>query len=174
MRSASAVACGWRRFAAAIAAVIIAAAGSAEAAPGPSVACPTLAKDGSVFLSLDQMDSRIVAELQRRFAQGQAYDISQLIAPRDGDWQATDVIMPGPMLPGRRFLQGGRVGDTWYVWYQTGGIAIMFHAAIFELPHAAEQPRLRAHTAGRLDDLCPFTMAQLAGRGPAGQPYDFW
>ena len=161
------------RAVAAVITVILWTAGSAAAAPGPSVSCPALAKDGA-FLSLDQMDPRIVAELLRRFAQGQPYDLNQLIAPRDGDWQATDVIMPGPTLPGRRFIQGGRVGDIWYVWYQTGGIAVMYHAAVFELPPAAERPRLRAHTAGRLDDLCPFTTAQLTGRVPAGPPYEFW
>jgi len=149
---------------------------AALAAPSPTVTCPLEAKDGATFLSLDGLDARIVAELMRRFSAPATMSIAEIVAPRDAEWQVTDVVMPGQPLLGRRFIQGGRAGTRWYVWYESGGIAHQYHAAIFDLPPAAPAPHLVTHIDGSLDQLCPVTRAQLiAHPAEAAQPdRGFW
>jgi hypothetical protein len=90
---------------------------TAHAFPSPVVSCPLTGKDSGPFLTVDQLAPQIVHELQRRF--GNRIDM----APRDADWQETDVIdLSQPMMSIRRFVQGGHEGDRWYVWYEMGGI----------------------------------------------------
>jgi hypothetical protein len=147
---------------------------AALAAPSPVVACPLQA--GATFLSIDGLDARIVAELKRRFSAPETMRIADMIAPRDAEWQVTDVVTPGQPLLGRRFIQGGRVGTRWYVWYESGGIAHQYHAALFDLAPAASAPRLLAHISGSLDQLCPVTRAQMIEHGTEAPPPDrgFW
>jgi hypothetical protein len=52
------------------------------------------------------------------------------IAERGARWQATDVIGPGPRLPGRRFVAARLDGCVLTVRYEQGGIAHTFHSAV--------------------------------------------
>jgi len=181
MRPASAfgqVRLGWAPGFAVIAALAALSFGTAAlAAPSPTVDCPALAAKGaSTVLALDALDPRIGAELDRRFSVPGAPGTGRVIAPRDSDWQVTDVVSPGTPLLGRRFIAGGRIGERWYVWYESGGIAHLYHVAIFDLLPTSPAPHLVLHAAGSLDALCPVTAAQLVGRGAEAAPPDrgFW
>ena len=61
------------------------------------------------------------------------------MAPRDSDWQVTDVILD-PTLAERRFIQGIRDGTRWYVWFEQGGMGRWLAIAIFDLPKSANAP----------------------------------
>jgi len=144
----------------------------AAAEPSPNISCP-FAGDAAEFASLAAMPPAIVAELAHRMSLAAGAEIASFIAPRDAAWQVTDVV--DEPLPGRRFIRGGRVANRWYVWYESGGIAHLYHAAIFDLPPSAPTPRLVAHVQGRLDDLCPETRAFLQSPGTdAGVDGGFW
>ena len=144
------------------AAVLIAAtAPAADAAPSPSPDCPALFAGRSMVLSLDAMPAPVAAALNAKFAAGGAVGDRKLIAGRDADWEPTDVVSPGLPLPGRRFIGGGRRGSAWFVWYERGGIAHIFFAAVFDLPEGSPTPNRIAHRMTRLDDLCHITLELL-------------
>jgi len=148
--------------------------GAAAAEPSPQVSCNIAGNDTSSFASLDAMPPAIVAELGRRMAVAGAGAPTPLMAPRDAAWQVTDVVVEP--LPGRRFILGGRTGSRWYVWYESGGVAHLYHLAIFDLPDAAAAPTVIAHVITRLDELCVVTRAltQVAGSGDEGLIGKFW
>jgi hypothetical protein len=133
----------------------------AHAFPSPVVPCPLSGKDSGTFLTVEQLAPQIVHELQRRFRNPPGNGID--MAPRDADWQETDVIDGSqPMMSIRRFVQGGHEGDRWYVWYEMGGIGHSYHIAIFDLPAGAGTPRLVIHTfVDRPEQLCGETMTHL-------------
>lgn len=128
-----------------------------------------------MVLSLDAMPSPVVGALMAKF-RGQVEDNRTLIASRDAEWQATDVINPGPPVPGRRFIGGGKRGTTWFVWYERGGIAHTYDVALFELPSGVRAPLHIAHQSTSLPKLCAATLALLdAGPGAASAPDGgFW
>jgi hypothetical protein len=134
---------------------------TAHAFPSPVVSSPLTGKDSGPFLTVDQLAPQIVQELQRRFGNSPGNGID--MAPRDADWQVTDVIMGSqPLLSTRRFVQGGREGTRWYVWYEMGGPGYSDQIAIFDLPAGAGSPRLVIHTfVDRPEQLCGETKAYL-------------
>ncbi len=147
---------------------------AAVAEPSPQVSCDLAGNDTASFTALDAMAPAIGAELGRRMSVAGAGAPTPVMAPRDAAWQVTDVVVEP--LPGRRFIQGGRSGSRWYVWYESGGIAHLYHLAIFDLPDAAAAPTVIAHVITRLDELCPMTRAllQAPGSGDEGLIGKFW
>ena len=80
--------------------------------------------------------------------------LPDLIAPRGGRWQATDVIMD-EALPNWHFLGGVRSKHYWHVWMETGGIGRMDHVLIIQPEHTVQEVHVKAHfTAGTREDLC--------------------
>lgn len=62
-------------------------------------------------------------------------DLPKIIAPRDGKWQATDVVIEGEDLPRHRFIRGVETKTkfqmNWYVWLENGGFVHNTALAIF-------------------------------------------
>lgn len=144
---------------------------ASAAAPSPSPPCPSLFAQAPMVLSLDAMPAPVFAALNARF-RGTAAGDEILIAPRDANWQVTDVVSPGSRLLGRRFIGAGRRGKTWFVWYERGGIAHTFRVALFGLPDGARMAQPIAHEETDLAHLCPATLALLEGGPAAGTgPY---
>src|SRR5690242_14458894 len=78
--------------------------------PSPILPCTLPGGDNQTFMSLDAMAPGI----QRQFGR---------MAPRDGNFNISDALGPGQEnWPFTRFIQGGRSGTRWYVWYEYGGI----------------------------------------------------
>jgi len=148
--------------------------GAAAAEPSPQGSCDIKGNDTASFTSLDAMAPAIGVELGRRMAVPGASAPTPVMAPRDAAWQVTDVVTEP--LPGRRFILGGRTGSRWYVWYESGGVAHLYHLAIFDLPDAAAAPAVIAHVVAALDELCPMTRAllQAPGTGDEGLIAKFW
>jgi len=127
---------------------------SAFATPRPDVPC--LPAHGTRIASFRALPAPVPLEMLGRFAPGvpPATLADSLIAERDAAWQVTDVVSPGAQLPGRRFILGFRAGDRVWVWYESGGIAHMFHVVTFE-PGGGQPWRISGHRAdGSLAKLC--------------------
>ena len=154
--------------------LVIGLCGSALAFPSPNVPCPLPGKDSQTFLTLDDVATPIVHELQRRFRNppGNGIDMDA----RDKDWQETDVVMGDePMHSIRRFVQAGHDGSRWYVWYELGGIGYSLQIAIFDLPAGADMPRLVFHNwVERAEKLCPATLSHLRDSGDVPQDEQGW
>ena len=142
------------------------AAPSAAAAPSPVPSCPALFDHAPMVLALQAMPVLVVSALNAKFQGGATVSEEELIAARDADWQSTDVILPGPPLPGRRFIGGGRRGNTWFVWYERGGIAHTYVAAVFEVREGASAPTRITHRQTTVDNLCGATLWLLDARAP--------
>ncbi len=86
------------------------------------------------------------------------------IAPRDGKWNATDVVMED--APFRRFIRAGHAGDKWFLWWERGGIAYWREFAVFAL--AGGNVIVMAHGNLPPDNPCVATEAAMDGRLPTG------
>jgi hypothetical protein len=60
----------------------------------------------------------------------------------------------GRNLPGRRFIDGTEIGDRLYVWYESGGIAHMYHLAVYAPTGQRQSTLLKHFAAGSLAILC--------------------
>lgn len=140
---------------------IAAAATLAFADRSPRIACHIEGKDREEFFALKEMPATISNALLAQLSKWSSGDASSLIAPRNADWQATDVIITKG-LANRRFIKGGRSGTRWYVWYEKGGIGHSYHIALFDLPAPQQAARIVTHdvVAGP-EALCPITQAIL-------------
>ena len=144
----------------------------ASAAPSPDVPCPPAG--ASRFTTFSTVPPPIQREMLGRFAPGLPSatleaKADSLMAPRDATWQVTDVVTPGTRLPGRRFIEGFQTRDRVWVWYESGGLAHMFHVAVFESGRDQSWRVLRHVAEGTLKTLC----SRLAS--PASGAYDeFW
>ena len=127
---------------------------AAMAAPSPTPPCGA---GGRQFTSFESLPQQVSLNILRHFAPDEP--VAQLVASknplmakRDADWQVTDV--PGNRdLPGRRFILGAHVGNQLLVWYESGGVAHMYHVAVFT--QAGPQWRQSRHLAeGSLVALC--------------------
>lgn len=97
------------------------------------------------------------------------------MADRGGQWEATDSIGPGQRLPGRRLLRAGYRGDTWFVWWERGGIAHIWQAAVFRTDrpgHANVVGAMNIPIAWRnggwtpTTDVCALIEGVMAGKYP--------
>jgi hypothetical protein len=146
--------------------------GCARAAnPSPNIPCTLPGGDEQTSLSLDAMAPAIRAELARQFGDPTGQHIK--MAARDQDFNVTDAIGHDQEgWPFQRFIQGGRSGKRWYVWYEYGGIAYGLHAAIWDLPDNAGTPLLIL-SASLPSGLCEFTLKHWRDPAPA-TPAKFW
>jgi hypothetical protein len=78
------------------------------------------------------------------------------MAERGGAFNATDVIMKP--APSRRFIRAGKTGDTWFLWYEQGGIAYWKQIIVFKKANVVTQSRASWH-----DNLCVATDKLLGG-----------
>ena len=117
----------------------------------PDFPCTLPGGDTQTFTSLETM----APEIRQQFGR---------MAPRDGNFNISDAIGPGQEnWPFTRFIQGGRSGTRWYVWYEYGGIAYGIEAKIIDLPVRDHTPRLILRGApGK--DICQFTIQHLNDR----------
>ena len=98
------------------------------------------------------------------------------MAEPGGRWVATDSIGPEDAgLPGMRLLRAGYRGDTWFVWWERGGIAHIWQAAVFHVDGPG-----RAHVMGAMNipiawrnggwtpttDVCALVEGVIAGKYP--------
>ena len=141
-------------------------------APTPEVPCHQ--GNGPRFTSFESLPSPVPLDLLGRFApevptSRLAAMAPTLMARRDADWQVTDVVRQGPALPGRRFILGTQGGDRLLVWYESGGIAHMFHVVVFDRGGSSAWSVSRHLSDGSLVDLCHRLEA------PGASVYDqFW
>jgi len=129
---------------------------NAYARRSPTVAC----RFGGVTLysSLDRLPEPLVTYLAGKLV-GPAGRGG--LAPRDGYFNATDVVMSG--LPMRRFISAGRAGDRWFLWYEHGGLALHAHLIVIDLAPTATVA-VANMTAWPPARLCALTGDILSGR----------
>jgi hypothetical protein len=58
------------------------------------------------------------------------------MAEKDGAFQKTDALLPGPKLPFRRFIMAGQWSDLYFVRYEEGGLANARYIALYRLSTA--------------------------------------
>lgn len=148
-----------------------------------AAATPTLADDVSADLackfhhavsdvnSFEALPPAIVWFVREKMGAG-AVPNSELIAPRGGDFNATDVIT-NPKAPSRRFIRAGRAGDVWFLLYEHGGIAYSKNIAVLEMP-TNRLPKLVAHISYFRENPCVLTDAILDHRAPPDQAQAVW
>jgi len=154
-------------------AALLTCAGCAHAAdnPSPNIPCTLPGEDTQTYSSLDTMAPEIKVELARQFGDPTGRHIK--MAARDEDFNVTDAIGPGQETwPFQRFVQGGRSGTRWYVWYEYGGIVYGLHTAIWDLPANAAAPLLILSTS-LPSGICEFTLKHWSDPPPA-TPAKFW
>jgi hypothetical protein len=78
------------------------------------------------------------------------------LADRGGDFNATDVIIKP--APSRRFIRAGKAGESWFLWFEQGGIAYWKQIVVFKDAHVVGQSR-----ASWRDNLCIATDKLLGG-----------
>ena len=130
------------------------------AAPSPAVTCrqgdASSAKPYASFASLPEpVRLSMLTHMAPETPEQQLRTLApMMMSERDEDWQVTDVGTLGRKLPGRRFIDGTGIGDRLYVWYESGGIAHMYHLAVYAQT-GQRQPKLLNHfAAGSLAMLC--------------------
>jgi hypothetical protein len=92
----------------------------------------------------------------------QRFSTLDAMAPRDGNFNIGDALDEETVnWPFHRFIQGGRSGTRWYVWYEYGGIAYGVRAEIFHLPKGADKPEVILDQGPNGSTLCEFTIRHL-------------
>jgi hypothetical protein len=146
------------------------------------MALPALADDVSTDLackfhhgvsevgSFDAMPPAIVSLVRGKMHAGDLPN-GEIMAPRGGDFNATDVIT-NPKAPGRRFIRAGHAGDIWFLWYEHGGIAYTKNIAVIALK--PDGPHLFAFVEYFSQNPCVLTDAVLDGKTPAGTAQTDW
>ena len=152
--------------AAAILAVLAASPAVAGAHPSPEVGCPPQDDGAKVqrFDSLEAMPEPIWRSIARVLEPEEPADslpaaLPGIVAPRDAEWQSSDMTKPGKPLAWRRFVRGFSVETrrphqtrkVWYVWLEHGGMARTVSVAIFKENRKIEPVAL---FRGHEDNLC--------------------
>jgi hypothetical protein len=85
------------------------------------------------------------------------------------NWQVTDVISPGPPLPGSRLIWAVKSEGYFVVHYERGGIAHLFCVLVAKLPRNGGPPNLVWRGEGRpLKDYHEFLAVLEKGDGRGG------
>lgn len=150
-----------------MAAGVLSIAGTAWAGqPSPDPPCSNLYAHAGVqqYRSIERLPPALVAELMRHWGRTGAApaDVAAVIAPRDADWQVTDVVMGQP-LPSRRFIMAVAEAGRFHIWYESGGLVHTYHLAILEASSGTNEYRPVAHLQGTLQQLCK--VAETVGTG---------
>ena len=93
------------------------------------------------------------------------------MAEKGAPFNKTDAVTDGT-LPFKRLLRAGHRGDTWFVWYEHGGITYFWHAAVIRVVPGGE-PKVLMNAGTILDMLCLLTDGAFAGRVPP-YPQSTW
>jgi hypothetical protein len=80
------------------------------------------------------------------------------MSDRGGPFNPTDVILD-KNAPTARFIRAGRYNDSWFIWYERGGIAHTKHIVLLHLDLELTQVADKTYTTA--DDPCPLTDALL-------------
>ena len=80
------------------------------------------------------------------------------MADRGAAFNATDVIVKP--APAHRFIRAGHAGDTWFVWYEHGGIAYSKNIVVLNAP-AGAPVKFVAHLSYFNENPCTLTDAAL-------------
>jgi hypothetical protein len=143
----------------------------AGAYPSPEVGCPPRDDGAKVqrFDSLEAMPEPIWRGIARVLepeepANSLPSALPDIVAPRDAEWQSSDMIKPGKPLAWRRFIRGfsvetrpyAQVSRKWYVWLEHGGQARTLSVAIFD---GSSEIKPIALFRGHEDSLCAIQAA---------------
>ena len=140
-----------------LAAIALDSLSKAPTAPMRHLPVCALTGANAVASSLAELPSGAVAELQRFF--GPAHGL----ADAGQDYNATDVT-DDPNRPWRRFLRAYRVGESWIVWYEHGGIAHHSQVIALRLSNGSGAGTYSMIPGSNLNgDLCSASEAILKG-----------
>ena len=121
------------------------AAAASEEPSSPNFTCK-LAHAATMYDSLKQLPPLLASALREKIGP---------MADRGEFFNATDVIIkPGP---GRRFIRAGHVRDTWFVWYEQGGIAYFHAIVMFGSDGRGGLEVIREYQGSWNDNLCAET-----------------
>ncbi|WP_255605924.1 hypothetical protein [Mycolicibacterium xanthum] len=82
-------------------------------------------------------------------------------------FNSTDAVRD-PSLPFRRLIRAGHRDDTWFVWYEHGGVGYFWQAVVARVDDDAV---VTVANAGTISDvLCEVTDGALAGTVPPYPP----
>ena len=130
--------------------------------PNPSAPCEVLptAAESEKLTAYEQIPLSIRNKLNKRFEGSDKRDgfSGPVMAARDSDWSRPGNRVAG--LAQRRFIQGGRFENRWYLWYvYSGGGSHTYHLVVANLIVPSGTAQLIDHlvTAGPLNDLCDLT-----------------
>ncbi len=130
--------------------------------PSPYLPCSDLSQRAGMqrYLAIGRMPEAAVAALMRHMGGTgtEPADIAAMIAPRDADWQVTDVVMGRP-LPFRRFIMAIGSANRMLIWYESGGLAHAYHLTTLEASAGGDAWRLVSDRQGALQQLCDAAAA---------------
>ena len=102
----------------------------ASATPWPPC---TLAHQAEFFERLEDMPAPIRADVHRR--------LGDIAGPGEA-FNSTDVVSDD--TPNRRFLRGVRSGNSWFVWYEHGGVGLHRHVLAYGIGVTGIPPKSTA------------------------------
>jgi hypothetical protein len=130
----------------------------------PSVPCTLPGGDAQTFLRFDDMALPVRQAVARKFGDPTGAKIDMV--ERDAPFQETDLVAGDRPLSFQRFVQGGRAGTRWYVWYEQGGMGLFYNIIYFNLRAGSGDVRqMWQEDALAISELCPLTLQLLAARG---------
>jgi hypothetical protein len=102
-----------------------------------------------------QVQNAMLARIDPAAREDAKFEWHHLMAPRGGDFNATDVKFVGN--PMRRFTRAGHEGSEWFVWYERGGFVYSRNIALFHIRLGHANPIVRAFVSYRQEDPCALT-----------------
>ena len=140
----------------ALAIVLACSTAQAKSPPSPKLPCQLPGEGAAAYLSLDPLPLAVKKTIARDFGDWTGHVID--MAPRDADYQESDLIEPGPRLSFHRFIQAGHAGSRWYIWYESGGEGSRYDFIIYEWrPGSAAAQQVATQSVWR-DELCAETL----------------
>jgi len=143
--------------------------------PTPDASCtfrhPIVEVD-SINQVPQNLQNYMLANMDQQAREDAKFEWHIVMAPRGSFFNSTDAIVPG--FPSRRFVRAGHMGQEWFVWYETGGIAYFKNMLLAHVPYRGP-PRVRAFLSWRNEDPCAVTDALLDFRpAPASLGQGWW
>jgi hypothetical protein len=120
-----------------------------------------------------QIQNAMLARMDPAAREDAKFEWRHLMAPRGGDFNATDAKVTG--YPMRRFIRAGHEGVDWFIWYEHGGIVPGKNIALFHLRLGHANPIVRAFVAYNEEDPCGLTDDLIDNKPtPPGLSNDPW
>jgi hypothetical protein len=119
------------------------------------------------------MPQSIVDDVLARFAPDKLSPVP--IVERDQAFNESDIVFARSSPPSaRRFIQGGNLGNRWFIWHERGGIALEQHIWGYELNQSADKPvllgRIEQRPSRHRERPCDEIVDFLNRRGPEPGP----